>query len=73
MQRKNAISAERANTLGAHAAEIENQLEWIKQKLRVLDPASAEYVACCLEDAKERASIIRNACYWEEYHDNEVR
>jgi hypothetical protein len=62
MKRVSAISPDRANQLGAHAAEAENQIRWALESIARADYASAKER---LRDAQERCDIIRQACYWE--------
>ena len=60
--RSNPIQVDRANNLGAHAAESENQIRWALAALARGDVASARER---LKDAEERCAIIRETCYWE--------
>lgn len=60
--RKTAVSSELAQSLGAHAAEAEVQLDFAYLALAKGDVAAAKLH---MKDAQERCAIIRNYCYWE--------
>lgn len=60
--RKTPISPERANFLGAHAAEAENQIRSI---LMALERGDHLNVTERLKEAEERCQLIRQECYWE--------
>ena len=60
--RTSALTAERANVLGAHAAESENQIRFA---LRYIAEGNIEAARARLKEAEERMAIIRLECYWE--------
>lgn len=63
MKRVSAISPERANILGAHAAESQNQILFALEAISKGEVARAKER---LRDAYERCDIIRQAGYYED-------